>query len=182
MSHRTATNQIQLGGPTSSEKAKTSNGLEIEIRLASASDADTLAKFRYDFRSSLHQVVEDPGPFIERCTLWMQERLRSRESWRCWVAESKQTTVGNVWAHLIEKIPNPVAEPEYYIYLTNFYVREEFRDSGIGGTLLSMVIAWSKTKHAQMVILRPTQRSRPVYVRHGFTNADDLMQLVIESQ
>jgi GNAT superfamily N-acetyltransferase len=171
MSHRSTTR----------DSNKQARRREFEVRLASESDAAILAKFRYDFRSRLDQVHEEVGPFIERCSLWMQERLRSRESWQCWIAEWNHTAVGNVWAQLIEKIPNPVSEPEYYVYLTNFYVREEFRNSGIGATLLSMVLAWSETKNAQMVFLRPTERSRPFYVRHGFTNADDLIQLVIET-
>jgi GNAT superfamily N-acetyltransferase len=103
----------------------------VAIRLASAADALILARLRYDFRSSLDQIREDEEVFIERCRRWMQERLQDDSPWRCWIAELQGTPVGNIWAQLIEKIPNPVSEPEYHIYITNFYVRDDWRGKGI---------------------------------------------------
>jgi GNAT superfamily N-acetyltransferase len=149
----------------------------ITIRLASAADAVVLATLRYELRASLRKVVENSAIFVERCAPWMQERLGNGTSWKCWIAEWQATAVGNVWAQLIEKIPNPVAEPEYYVYLTNFYVREEHRGKGIGSRLLSAVLAWSRSKNVQVVILWPTEHSKPFYLRNGFVSADDLMQM-----
>jgi GNAT superfamily N-acetyltransferase len=84
-------------------------------------------------------------------------------------------SVGSVWAQLIEKIPNPIAEPESYVYLTNFYVREQYRGKGVGAMLLSEVLEWGKSNNAHTVILWPTERSKPFYLRHGFSNADDVI-------
>ena len=156
--------------------------LRIEVRLASQSDAVMLAKLRYELRSSLHEVVENEVAFIERCTVWMEQRLRKESHWKCWIAEANQIPVGSVWAQLIEKIPNPIAEPECYVYLTNFYVREEYRGKGAGAMLLSVALAWSKSNNAQTVILWPTERSKPFYLRHGFSHADNLMELAIKSE
>jgi GNAT superfamily N-acetyltransferase len=77
---------------------------------------------------------------------------------------------------MVEKIPNPAAENECYVYLTNFYVREEYRDLGIGTRLLTELLAWSRAKKAHTVILWPRERSKSLYARHGFSAADDLMQ------
>ena len=92
---------------------------------------------------------------------------------------SKQAPVGNIWSQLVEKIPNPAAETECFVYVTNFYVREEYRGKGIGTMLLSEAIDWAKTNNAHTVILWPRERSKSLYLRHGFTAADDLMQLAI---
>ena len=151
-----------------------------EVRLASAADALTLARLRYEFRSSMRSVVERDEVFIERCAAWMQEHLRPESRWKCWIAEWEQTAVGNVWAQVVEKIPNPVGESEYYVYLTNLYVREELRRHGIGARLLAAALAWSSSVQVQAVILWPTERSKPFYVRHGFSEAHELMQLAIE--
>ena len=148
-----------------------------EIRLASEADAVVLARLRYELRALSRQVVEDDAIFIERCARWMEERLRNETSWKCWVAEWQATVVGDVWAQLIEKIPNPMAESEYYVYLTNFYVREEHRNKGIGSRLLSAVLDWSRSRNAEVVILWPTEHSKAFYLRNGFSFADDLMQL-----
>jgi GNAT superfamily N-acetyltransferase len=152
----------------------------IEIRLASQSDAATLARLRYELRSSFHEVVENEEIFLARCSAWMNERLR-QGNWQCWIAEQQSIAVGAVWAQLVEKIPNPVAEPEHYVYLTNFYVREQYRDQGLGSKLLAAVLDWARSKNAETVILWPTERSKPFYLRHGFSFAGDSMEFMIKS-
>lgn len=149
--------------------------MKVEIRPATEKDAVTLARLRYELRSATHEVVEDEQPFLARCESWMSERLGKGSQWHCWIAERQAIAVGAVWAQLVEKIPNPIAEPESYVYLTNFYVREEYRGEGIGSRMLAAVLEWSKSRNAQMVILWPTERSKTFYSRHGFSLADDVM-------
>jgi len=150
----------------------------INIRVATEADALTLARFRYELRSSKSQI-ETEAEFIERCTGWMRERLRDGNGWQAWIAEREQTPLGNIWAQLVEKIPNPASETECYVYLTNFYVRAAHRSQGVGTQLLAAVLAWSRANNAHTVILWPRERSQSLYLRHGFTAADDLMQLIL---
>ena len=152
----------------------------IRIRVASESDALTLARLRYEFRSLFHQVREDEATFVERCTVWMRERLRSESLWKCWIAESQDTAVGDVWVQLVEKIPNPIEEPEYYIYLTNFYVREQHRSHGVGSMMLSEILDWGRSMNIKEIILWPTERSKTFYMRHGFATTEDLMYLKLK--
>jgi len=156
--------------------------MEIEIRLASESDAETLARLRYKLRSASHEVIENEETFLARCAAWMNERLRQGSCWQCWIAEQQSVAVGAVWAQLVEKIPNPIAEPEHYVYLTNFYVREAYRDQGLGSRLLTAVLDWARRNNAQMIILWPTERSKSFYLRHGFSFVDDAMTLSIKSK
>jgi len=154
----------------------------IKIRVATESDAAVLAQFRYELRSSAREMIESEEEFSERCAGWIRERLHDRSCWRCWIAEYEQTPVGNIWSQLVEKIPNPAAETECFVYVTNFYVREEYRGQGIGTMLLSEAVNWAKTNNAHTAILWPRERSKSLYLRHGFTAADDLMQLAIEHE
>ena len=150
--------------------------MDIKIRVATASDARVLARFRYELRSSGRETIESEAEFSERGTRWMMAQLNNG-CWRCWIAEYEQAIVGNIWSQRVEKIPNPAAETECYVYVTNFYVREEYRGKGIGTMLLSEALDWAKTNYAHTVILWPRERSKSLYLRHGFTAADDLMQL-----
>lgn len=154
----------------------------IEVRLATELDAMMLAKFRYEFRSSVHDVIEGDASFVERCAAWMQDRLRRDSHWKCWIAEYGQTAVGNVWAQLIEKIPNPIAEAEQFVYVTNLYVRPEYRNKEAGSRLLSAVMDWSRNQDAYTVILWPTERSKPFYSRHGFSMTDEIMQSPVDAK
>lgn len=152
---------------------------EVRVRVASVGDAEMLAQLRFDLRSSFLGVDESEAEFVARCAAWMRERLRDDASWQCWIAEIDSTAIGSIWVQLIEKIPNPIAEPESYAYLTNFFVREEYRGEGAGTMLLAEALAWSRSKAAEVVLLRPTERSKPLYLRHGFVPADDFMELVL---
>jgi GNAT superfamily N-acetyltransferase len=153
--------------------------MNVVVRSASPADAALLAKLRFELRASLHDVREDETSFRERCTRWMQQRLVPDGCWRCWIAECDGVIVGSVWVQLIEKIPNPIAAPECFVYLTNFFVEPEQRGKGIGSQLLAAVLSWSRSNDAELVLLWPTERSKPLYERHGFVAADDFMELVL---
>ena len=151
----------------------------VTIRLATPADAAELARLRFELRSSLHQTHEVEAVFRERCGRWMSDRLRDDRRWRCWIAEADGAVAGAVWVQLIEKIPNPIAAPEQYVYLTNFYVLPERRGLGVGTQLLSEALAWSRSREAELVLLWPTEKSKRLYERHGFVTAEDFMELVL---
>lgn len=155
----------------------------VSVRLATVKDALMLAKFRYAFRSSTGSAEENENEFVERCSRWMQERLREEGgAWTCWVAEQAGAPVGHLWAQLIEKIPNPMPEPERHAYLTNFYIAEDARGRGTGSLLLSAALDWCKRQEVHAVILWPTERSRSLYLRHGFSVREDLLELLIDTR
>jgi len=148
----------------------------ITIRLAHESDAPRLARLRYDFRSEMHATTEPEREFARRCESWMSERLRDGSRWRCWVAERQRDIVGGMWVQLIEKIPNPSDEPEEHAYISNVYVRDAERGSGIGSALLAAALAWCDGRPVHSVILWPSARSRPLYERLGFTPAHGVLE------
>ncbi len=163
------------------DEFKNPGGPKTSIRLATAADALPLARLRFTFRSGLGRASESEDEFVGRCEAWMRERLREGGRWGCWIAEQGPALVGNVWVQLIEKIPNPVAEAEYHAYVTNFYVRDEARGRGVGTMLLSGALEWCKSQGVQAVILWPTQRSRALYERQGFSVRTDILALMMEA-
>ena len=152
------------------------------VRMASPADARALARLRLEFRASIGEPGEDEAAFLARCTDWMETRLRADSRWRAWIAESDGVIVGTVWIGLIEKIPNPIAEPEENGYLTNFYVVPRAQAMGIGTTLLDTAIGWCRERGVHAVILWPTTRSRPLYERHGFAAPAALMEKVVTGE
>ena len=154
-----------------------SSSVDIAIRRATPADAARLARLRYEFRTSLRPPAESMESFVPRCTAWMQDRLSS-SSWLCWVAESAGAIVGHVWLGIIEKIPNPGPENELHGYITNAYVQDGLRNQGIGARLLDAALSYCKAYGVDSVILWPTERSRSLYERYGFTRAENVMLAV----
>ncbi|HKI03445.1 MAG TPA: GNAT family N-acetyltransferase [Thermoanaerobaculia bacterium] len=148
-----------------------------EIRTAAQGDAPTLARLRFQFRSELGELVETEEEFVARCTRWMEDRLGRDFPWRCWVAEGPDGIVGNLWLQVMEKLPNPVEEPELHAYITNVYVLPDCRSAGVGALLLEAALEWCRSSKIDAVFLWPSDRSRPFYMRYGFSVRDDLFAL-----
>ena len=148
------------------------------IRPATAGDAAALANLRWEFRATKNPPVESREEFIKRCESWMRAELTTSASWRAWLAEQDEGIVGQVWVHLIQKVPNPAAERERHMYLSNLYVTSDAR-GGVGTRLLEAALEWATSQNVDRVVLWPTDRSRPLYLRHGFTADVDLLELDI---
>jgi GNAT superfamily N-acetyltransferase len=81
-----------------------------------------------------------------------------------------------VWLHLLEKLPNPVGEPEWHGYVSSLYVEPGLRARGLGSVLLAEALAECDRCGCDAVILWPTPRSRGLYLRHGFSVRNDLLE------
>ena len=150
----------------------------MRIRLARSSDFHGLAEMRYRFRTETGTVTETKSRFMRRCTSWMRKRFRSGSyPWRCWVADDGKRLLGHICVQLVEKIPNPVNEPEFHAYLTNFYVVPEMRDQGLGKKMLNKALSWCRTRETDAVILWATVESRPLYRRCGLAQPTDIFEL-----
>ncbi len=149
----------------------------LQVRAAGPADAPELARLRYDFRAELGEPNEEREAFVARCAAWMASRLAEGGAWRCWLAVEGERIVGHAWAQVIEKMPNPVDETELHAYVTNCYVLPEARGAGLGSRLLEEVLAWARGAGVDAVILWPSARARPLYLRHGFSVRDDMLAL-----
>lgn len=151
----------------------------VTVRMAASEDAEPLARLRLEFRASIGTPEEEHDRFLARCTDWMSERLRPDSRWRAWIATRDERIVGTVWIGLLEKMPNPIAEPEENGYLTNFYVVPDAQGMGVGTALLEASLAWCRERQIHALVLWPTVRSRPLYERHGFGAPAALMEKVV---
>jgi GNAT superfamily N-acetyltransferase len=143
------------------------------IRPATPADAARLAELRWEFRAGRDPAVETHDAFVDRCAAWMSGEL-SGSGWRAWVAADGDAIVGQVWALLIQKLPNPIGERDRHVYLSNLYVQPAAR-GGVGTALLETVLDWASANGADSVILWPSGRSVTLYGRHDFRR-DDVME------
>jgi len=152
----------------------------LTVRAATTGDAAELARLRYEFRAAERPAVESRETFIERCTSWMRERLAPGSAWHCLLAEHDGATIGHVWLEVVDKVPNPGGkEPERHVYLTNLYVRPDAR-GGPGSALVEAALAWCRERRADTVILWPSEKSRSLYARYGFTQSSAILALSLK--
>ena len=88
--------------------------------------------------------------------------------WRAWVAWADDRLFGAVWLHTISWVPVPGTRAGAIGYLTNVYVSPELRNAGLGAEMLDRMKAWCAEEGFSLVIVWPTERSRPFYRRGGF--------------
>lgn len=97
------------------------------VRRATTDDVSSLARLRLDFRGPRAPNVESEHAFLTRCARWMEPRVADDSAWRAWVLEHDRRIVGAIWVQIVEKIPNPTAEPEAHAYVSNLYVVPDYR-------------------------------------------------------
>jgi len=147
-----------------------------EVRQAGRRDAEAIAALRYAFRTELEPPAEPRQQFVERTTAWLEDRLEAG-SWTGWVAHDQNEPAGLVLVHLVEKVPNPVVEPESLGYVSSLYVRPCLRGRGVGDALLRTALDFCRGAGVESVVLWPSPRSIPLYQRHGFRRQGDVMEL-----
>ena len=147
------------------------------VRRASLDDAQALARLRYAFRVERRPAVEAEDEFVLRCASWMQPRLSVDSPWRIWILEHGGQPAGNIWLQIVDKLPNPGVEPERHGYISNFFLRPEHRGAGWGTSLLRAALDHCHACEVDSVFLWPTDRSRPLYERHGFRPATSMLVL-----
>jgi GNAT superfamily N-acetyltransferase len=150
----------------------------IEIRRATVDDAAVLARLRWEFRAGKGTPTEDHHRFVERCTTWMRDQLRAREPWRVWTAVEDGEVVGQLWLQIVGKVPNPVDERERLGYLSNLYLTPAARGT-VGSELLKHALEWAAGAGLERIVLWPSSRSRSLYIRHGFTDRVDCLEVLL---
>lgn len=146
------------------------------VRPATPADARALAELRYEFRTSRASPSEERDAFVGRCGRWMVEQIASGR-WHAWVADRGGTLVGQIWIHIIDKVPNPVGERDRHGYISNLYVVADAR-GGTGTRLLEAALDHAAAARVDRIVLWPTAASRTLYERHGFRREGDVLERV----
>ena len=144
---------------------------EAVIRRAVAADLAVIVWLRREWTQEQEGDRVDPG-FDERVAAWFAQESSRRITW---LAEADGRPVGMINLAIFERMPRPGRAPSRWGYLGNAFVLAAYRNRGIGGQLVSAVLAYADENGFARVVLSPTQRSIPFYQRAGFGPANALM-------
>jgi GNAT superfamily N-acetyltransferase len=118
--------------------------------------------------------VPDPG-YDEAYEAWWQREYDRRVSW---VAELEGEPVGMLNMCVFTRMPAPGRLHSQWGYLANLFVLAGHRNGGIGAQLLADCLAFAREQKFVRVVLSPSERSVPFYLRAGFRAAADELMLI----
>jgi GNAT superfamily N-acetyltransferase len=152
----------------------------LTIRPAAPGDADELARLRWDFSPDDVAAGRDTYPdFLVGFRRFWSEAAESGR-WTVWVAEHEGRLVGNIWVEHVAKVPRPGRSADEYGYVTNVYVEPEWRNAGIGTSLLQQVLDWAQECRLEFLIVWPSEESVAYYRRQGFAPSTEALELPLE--
>jgi GNAT superfamily N-acetyltransferase len=144
----------------------------VPIETANVDDASELARLRWELYTEQEGELEALDGYRERFEVFAREAL-STDSWRAWIARDDTGPVGAMWLQTVARIPVPGKVAGPIGYLTNVYVAPEHRNAGLGARMLNEITSWCRAEGYSLLIVWPTERSRPFYGRAGFARLEE---------
>ncbi|HEY7620275.1 MAG TPA: GNAT family N-acetyltransferase [Solirubrobacteraceae bacterium] len=142
------------------------SGPEVVVRVAGAGDVAAIASLRSCWSAG---GVAGAG-FEGHMAAWLAAEGDRRT---IWLATLDGAPVGMATMLEYRRMPSPGRPDARWGYVGNMFVREEFRNRGIGSALLTAVIAAADERAYVRLVLSPSARSLPFYRRAGFIVPDD---------
>jgi GNAT superfamily N-acetyltransferase len=89
-----------------------------------------------------------------------------------WLASLGDLPVGMASMLQYRRIPHPGRPDSRWGYVSNMFVREDFRGRGIGGALLQELLDLARARHYARLVLSPSHRATEFYRRAGLMSPD----------
>jgi GNAT superfamily N-acetyltransferase len=132
---------------------------DVVVRVAGPGDVGALASLR----SLWTGAAQDPG-FERRMADWLADEGERRTTWLALT----DAPVGMASVFEYRRMPRPDRAASRWGYVSNMFVREDARDRGIGSALLATIIATAEERGYARLVLSPSERALPFYLRAGF--------------
>lgn len=154
----------------------------VRIRLARESDAAALAALRWEFRAEGGEPPAVPyAEFSAHYAAFLRAGLAGRERGHVVAEAADGALLGHTVCQVVPLVPRPCRLNDACGVITDNYVRPAYRDGGVGAALLAGTVEWARTRDLETVIVWPSERARPFYARHGFSDRSEVMELVLRT-
>src|SRR3984957_15023907 len=127
--------------------------LHFEVRVAGRDDDTVVAYLR-----ALWTGVTPDASFEKRLSRWLASEGDRRTTWLAWVGHD---AIGMASLFEYRRMPRPGRDDSRWGYLSNMFVRQEFRNQGVGSALLSAIVATADERAYARVVLSPSERAVP---------------------
>ncbi|MCH5232567.1 MAG: GNAT family N-acetyltransferase [Muribaculaceae bacterium] len=145
------------------------------IQIKQITDINSLMKWRREVIENVFEQV--PSEELLEQNKSFYHRHLNDNSHLAYVAfvDEKEAGCGSIC--LTEELPSPDNTSGRCAYLMNIYVRERFREKGVGHEIVKRLINEAKLRDCKKIYLETTAEGRPVYESLGFHDLPDIMKL-----
>lgn len=140
--------------------------MHTSVRVADDTDLETLADLRRAWNEeNAGAQIDDDGFDAALVTWWNSER----GSRTFFLVEVDGAAVGMANVKRYDRMPVAGrANAGWWGYVGNVFVLPDYRETGVGSTLMEGLISWSASAGMEHLRLAPSVRSWPFYERLGF--------------
>jgi GNAT superfamily N-acetyltransferase len=138
--------------------------LDFEVRIAVREDDIAVAHLR-----SAWTGVEPDAVFEKRLSDWLLSEADRRTTWLAWIGHE---AIGMASLFEYRRMPRPGRGDSRWGYLSNMFVRDKFRNHGVGSALLSAIVTTADERAYARIVLSPSERAVRFYQRAGFVIPD----------
>jgi GNAT superfamily N-acetyltransferase len=135
------------------------------IRPATLADAGAIASLRSQWNGDTDVAPQFP----DRLAAWLAAEGERRTTW---LAELGTDPIGMVSMLEYRRMPWPDRPASCWGYVSNMFVRDEYRNRGIGSALLEALIETARERAYVRLVTSPSKDALPFYRRAGFLPAD----------
>ncbi|MEW2428608.1 GNAT family N-acetyltransferase [Micromonospora sp. NPDC047644] len=131
------------------------------VRRASAADVAALAELRGIDEGRLSAYIG-----------WVASH---RDTHLPFVAEIDGHVVGVAWLHVAERVPSNDSLDRRYGDIQSVEVREEYRNRGIGGALVTAILTEARARGLLHVTVHSSRRAVDFYLRNGLSHHREIL-------
>ncbi len=143
------------------------------VRRATEADVRALGELRWEFKEG-GGSNEDRAAFVTRYRAHFSQNPALH-----WVVEDDGSVIGMATLRLAAKEPSPGKRHDAIGYLTNVYIKPQYRGRGRGTELLYALIDDARSGPVELLIVWPSEESRLLYRRLGFSGQSDPLELML---
>ncbi len=142
--------------------------------IANENNFEALARLRYEFKE---ENTNSDQKFINDYIKYLEMEFQLNRI-KVFCAEIDNEIIGNINLILVPKSPTPGKVHSHIAYLTNTYIKSEYRNKGIGTELINRINIFAKEQNIELIFVWPSERSVPLYERNGFENENEILENV----
>jgi len=145
------------------------------VRRASPADSTSLAELRWAWRAVERSEAGLSRPeFVTEFHRWFESHSATHAAF---LAVAGTVPIGMAWLATIDRVPGPGVWTRLAGHLQSVYVLPEHRNGGIGAALVTAVLREAKERGFDYVVVHPSERSFPLYRRHGFRETQAVLEV-----